>query len=104
LHRHDRDQLPRGLDRVDSDIRQPDVPDLALCLQIGERTHRLLERHRRVDAVELVQVDPLEPEPPEALLAGLAQVRGPAIGVKLPGPGSNRASVSDPTDLKIARD
>ena len=35
-------------------------------LQLGERADGVLDRHLRVDGVQLVEVDPLEPEPPQA--------------------------------------
>src|SRR5690242_4877840 len=59
----------------------PDVAELALVLHFGDRADGLGQRHRRVGAVELVQPELPEPQPPQAALAGLAQVLGPAVGL-----------------------
>ena len=53
------------------------MADLALFLQLGECADRFGQRNRRVGPVELVQRYLLEPEPPQAALADLAQVRRP---------------------------
>ena len=59
---------------------QPDVMDLALFLEPGEFADLVVERHGRIDAVELVEVDALKPEVAQAHLDLLAQVLGAAEG------------------------
>ena len=56
------------------------MADLALLLELGELAELLLARHLRVDAVQLVEVDRVDPEAAQAQLALLAQVLGPADG------------------------
>ena len=75
------------------DVGQADVADLALVLQGDEGADRVLERHRRVGAVELVQGDLVEPEPPQAALACLTQVLGPAVGIPPPGARPHEAAL-----------
>ena len=41
--------------------------------------------------MELVEVDPLQAQPPQASLAGLAQVLGAAVALPPPGPGPRQA-------------
>ena len=48
------------------DVGNPDVTDLALALELDEGAHRLLHGDAGVDEVELVQVDPLKAEAPQA--------------------------------------
>ena len=57
-----------GLELVGVDLRQTDVPDLALVAERGQLTDLVLQRHVRVDAVEIVQVDPFDAEPLKAAL------------------------------------
>jgi hypothetical protein len=66
------DALRRG-------FRQPEVADLALLHQPRHRAHRFLHRDGGVDAVLVVEVDHLDAEPPQAVLAGLHDVFGPAV-------------------------
>jgi hypothetical protein len=56
--------LPAG------EVRASDVADLARVHQIVERRERLLDRGLVVPAVDLIQVDVIVVEPPEADLAG----------------------------------
>ena len=74
---HDR---PRPLELRRVDVRDGREPDLPLGTQLGERSERVLERHGRVDGVEIEEVDPLEPEPAQARLARRAQVLRPPVG------------------------
>ena len=62
------DHLPGG------EVRAADVADLALAHEIVERAQRLLDRRQRVGAVELVEVDPVGLEPPQAVLDRLHDV------------------------------
>lgn len=57
------------------------MADLALVLQLGQHADRLGDGHPRVGPAELVQVDPVEPQPGQAALASLAQVLGPVIRI-----------------------
>ena len=49
-----------------------------------ERPDRLLDRHLGIVAVQLVEVDALELQPPQARLARLAEVLGPAVADSAP--------------------
>src|SRR5256885_1325880 len=64
---------------LDADVGEADVPDLPLVPQLGERADGLLERHLRVVAVQLVEVDAVDAESAQAPLARLAQVLRPAV-------------------------
>jgi hypothetical protein len=48
------------------------VADLAFILQLGQRADRLGDRHPGIGPVELVQVNPVQPQPAKAALAGPA--------------------------------
>ena len=45
------------------------MPDLALLNEAGHRSDGVLDRHRRVHAVLVVEIDAVDPEPPQAGLA-----------------------------------
>ena len=66
-------------DGVGAGFGQPDVADLALGDQFGERADGLFDRRVRVDAVLVVQVDVVGAEPPQRSLDGGADVRGAAV-------------------------
>src|SRR5262249_21609747 len=68
LNRRDRDDLARGLDLVDIDGRDRDLPDLARVAVFRDRAEALLQRSLLVDAVQVVEVDRLGPEAPQALV------------------------------------
>ena len=53
--------------------RAPERPDLALVHEVGERGQRLLDVSMRVGPVHLVQVDPVGPQPAQAVLDGRLQ-------------------------------
>ena len=72
-----------------STLDSADVADLALVLQLDQGADRLLERHLRVEPVELVQVDPVEPSRRRLPSHACAQVLGPAVGRPCPGPGGS---------------
>src|SRR5882757_6612129 len=61
-------------DLVDGHLGEPDQAHLALGLQLGEHAVLVICRHRRVNPVQLEQVDALHPEAAQAHLALLAQV------------------------------
>jgi len=62
------DHLPGG------EVRAADVADLALAGEVVEGAQRLLDRRQRVGAVELVEVEPVGLEPPQAVLDRLHDV------------------------------
>jgi hypothetical protein len=64
LHGRDRDDRPRELDLVDPHLRQSDVADLPRVPRLGERADAVLERCLGMDAVQVVEVDRLRPQPP----------------------------------------
>jgi len=57
---------------------QADVANLALLLHALEGSQALFERRTRVDAVKLVEVDALQPEPPQAHFNALDEIAGTA--------------------------
>ena len=72
------DDLARSLNLHRGDLAEADVANLALGLEIIERAERLFERRARVDAMELVEVDAVKPQPAQAHLDALDQVAGAA--------------------------
>ena len=56
------------------DVGDADVADLAGLLGLDEHAERVLDRHRGVEAVELVEVDALDAQTPQAALERRAQV------------------------------
>src|SRR5208282_331398 len=93
LYRHDRDDPLRLAELVLRHIRQADVTDLALSLELGDRADRFGQRHLRVRAVELVERYLLEPEPAQAALARLSQVFGAPVGVPAVRAGPDQAAL-----------
>ena len=93
LDRDDRHDLLGALDLLDVDVGEADVADLALVLELGQRADRVLDRHLRVDRVQLVEVDPLELQPPQRVLAAALEPLRPAV--RLP-PSRARAARSPP--------
>ena len=65
-------------DRVGGGLAQAEMKHLALLDELGHRAHRLLDRHRPVDAVLVVQVDGVDVEPAERRLACAVNVIRPA--------------------------
>jgi hypothetical protein len=61
------------------DVRKPDHPDLPRSPKLFERADGLLDRHFRVVPVQLVEVDALELQPAEALVAGCAEPLGSRV-------------------------
>jgi hypothetical protein len=84
---------PRDLELLDADVGDADLAHLALVLQFLQRPDRFLVRHPRVGAVQLVEVDRLDPQPPQRALAGLAQVLGPPFRLPLAGAGAQEAAL-----------
>lgn len=61
------------------------MADLAGLLQLCERADGLLDWHRGIDGVELIEVDALALQALEARLARALEMLGTAIGVPAPG-------------------
>ena len=57
--------------------------DLALGDQVLDRARHVLDRHVRVDAVLVEEVDDLDPQPLQRRVADLADVLGPAVEARL---------------------
>ncbi|CRK56545.1 hypothetical protein [Alloactinosynnema sp. L-07] len=68
LHAGDVDDLTGLGEFVDGDLGQSYVADLALDLQLPKRAQLVGERDGRIDAMQLEQVEPVEPEPTQTLL------------------------------------
>ncbi len=64
---------------VDAGLRQAEEAHLALLDQPFHGADGVLDRHRRIDPVLVVEIDGLDPEALQALLAGLHDVFGPAV-------------------------
>src|SRR6202042_343569 len=58
---------------------QPEVADLTLGYELGHRAHGVGYRAVRIEAAQLVQVDPVAPQPPQRRLAVAADVLRPAV-------------------------
>ncbi len=65
LHRRDLDDLAHPLQGGQVDLAHADVADLSLGLHLAELAERVFHRRVRVDAVQLVEVEALETEPPQ---------------------------------------
>ena len=64
-------------DLGDGDFGQADVADFAVVAEVVEGTDLVLERNSEVDAVQVVEVDPVELQASQAHFDALAQVFGP---------------------------
>lgn len=92
----DRDDVYQSLgvrQLVHGDFGQADVADLALGLQLFERPQRLLGGDLGVDAVELIKVDGVRLQAPQAHLDALADVLGPPDGQPLVRPLAGQAAL-----------
>ena len=85
LYRGDRDDRLGRADLRHAHVGESHPAELAFAQKQGERADALLERHRGVRGVQLVQVEPLHRERPERALAGKPEVG--RAGVTLPGAG-----------------
>src|SRR5215510_738312 len=59
----------RSLDSLRPGLAQPEIAHLALLDEARHRADRVLDRHGRIDAVLIVEVDDIDAEPLEALVA-----------------------------------
>jgi len=66
-------------DRVGACFAEAEVAHLALFDQARHRTHRVLNRHIGVDAMDVVKVDHVDADPLEAGLAGNRHVIRSAV-------------------------
>src|SRR6185369_10138508 len=66
----DRMNLAGSSQRFRAALRQPDIADLAGLHELCERTDRLFNRHRAVDAMEIEEVEVICAQPLQALFAG----------------------------------
>ena len=69
----------RAADRLHARLGQTEVSDLAARDQILDRAGDLLDRHGRIDAVLVEQIDPIGLEPLQRRVGHFLDVRGPAI-------------------------
>src|SRR4051794_17898198 len=79
LQRGDRVHGVRAADRLRRGLGQAEVAHLALRDELGHRADGLLDRHRLVDAVLVVQVDVVDAEALERRLARVADVLRAAV-------------------------
>ena len=83
------------------DGRRPGLADaekahLALADELAHRADRVLDRNGRIDPMDVIEVDDVGLEPPEALLAGFAHIFRPAV---------REARVAEQPEIaKLARD
>ncbi|TMI15399.1 MAG: hypothetical protein E6H38_07475 [Betaproteobacteria bacterium] len=92
LHRDDRHDFPRLLELLDGHVRDADVADLAFALHVGERAERNLERHLRIDRMELIEIDALQPQALQAAFQILLEFFGSAVRVPAAGARSRYAA------------
>ena len=58
-----------------ADLGQAEMAHLTGGHEFGHRADRFLDRHARVEPVQIVQIDRFDTETAQAALAGLAHVR-----------------------------
>ena len=66
-------------DRVNHDKLMAQIAKRVEDKRLGERAHRLVKRHLRVGCMQLIDIDTLQLQPPQACLAGGAQMLRSAI-------------------------
>ena len=93
LDAHHVDDLARLLELLDRDVGDPDVADLPLVLELLECADRFLVGDLVVRRVQLIEVDAVDLQPPEAPFAGLPQVLGPPVARPLSRPGTGQAAL-----------
>lgn len=79
LQRRDRVHCVGLSQRVGRNLGQADGADLARAHQVAQRAHAVLDRHRFVPAVQVVEVDHVGVEALERFLAGRANGLGAAV-------------------------
>src|SRR6185503_1551794 len=83
LHRGDRMHLVRAADGLGTRLGQAERAHLALLDQLLHRADGLLDRHVRIDAGLVIEVDHVDAEALEAGIAGLLYVFRPAVDALL---------------------
>src|SRR5690348_3683087 len=71
--------LVRPTDSLGPCLGKSQMTYLALCDELGHRAYRVLDRHGRVDAMLVVEVDDLDAEPLQAGFARLSDVLRTAV-------------------------
>src|SRR5205085_762992 len=69
----------RPPDSLRGRLRQTEIADLPLLDQIGHRADGLFDRDGAIDAMLVVEIDMLDPEPPERRIARGFDVLGAAV-------------------------
>lgn len=64
-------------DGLRTGLREPEAADLALLDELAHRARDVLDRHLRVDAMLVEDVEPLDPEPSEGGRRDGADLFGP---------------------------
>ena len=80
LHRGDRLDRVRTANRLNPGFRQAEVFDLALGNQFLDRSCHVLDRHVRIDAVLIEEIDVIGPQTLQASVGHPLDMLGPAIG------------------------
>ena len=83
LERGDRLDRVRAADRLHACFGQAEVLDLAFLDQVLHRAGHVFDRHVRIDAVLIEQIDALDLEPLERGLGDLSDVLRPAVQATL---------------------
>ena len=96
----DRDDSARLFELREIDVRDSDMLDLALRLQLGQGADRLLERHVGIWDVEVVERDRLQPQPPQAGLASSPKMLRSAVGPPLERPVPKVAALGGEHELR----
>lgn len=69
----------RAAQLVGSHLADPQCPDLARPDQLREGAHALLDRHPRVDPMQVLEVEVVGAQPPQRAVDGAADVVRPAV-------------------------
>jgi hypothetical protein len=69
------------------------MTDLPLTLEIDERSYGVIERHARIRAMQLIEINPVNAETLEARLAGGAQMTWPSVWTPRAGAGPCEAAL-----------
>src|SRR5207253_7709662 len=74
LHRDNRDDLLGSCQLIDRDIRQSDMANLPFLPHLREFTDRVLKWNLGVRAMELIDVNPIEAQTPQAAFQRLTKM------------------------------
>ena len=69
--------------RLHAGLGQTEMPDLAFANQIADRARDVFDRHVRIDAMLIEQIDSVGLEPLQRCLGHVADVGGPAVEARL---------------------